>query len=318
MMKLTELNFINCLGTYAMSICDKYSKKDFLLEYLALCTVEYVDLDLRNIQNEFNNNPWGYQLIKIKDKEGSELFTGGSFKRFIYYLEKTFNININKIDFSEGIDVWKMLNKDENTEIVIEIDEYYISHNTLYYEKRHNPHAILLKTINLEYKTIEVLDTEYNSSYTVTKKEIEKAFHSSSYKNTIYLFDCMDIQTVNKPIYLNHDLQIIKANFQSIANIFKTIKNTNIINEDAEFVFKGYLFSILYKIMPYFYMLSIKSNIGQINFIDSIAYNIKRLSIIMMKKIFNNKYSFSDLWRFSNDIENQIIDLISIVNKVRI
>jgi len=313
-MKLTELNFINCLGTYAMSICDEYSNKVFLLEYLEPCAVEYVDLNLRNIQKEFNNNPWGYQLIKIKDMESNELFTSASFKRFICYLEKTFKIK--RIDFTEGVDVWTVLNKEHGTEIIIEIDEYYISHNVICYEKQHNPHAVLLKSISLEDETIEVLDTEYSNSYTITKKEIEQAFYSSSYKNAIYLFDCKTVQTVDKSICSNHTLRVPEENLRSIAKFFETIKNTNIINEDAEFVFKGYLFSVLYKIMPYFYMITAKSNMEQRKLIDSITYNIKRLSMIMMKKIFNNKYSFSDLQEFSDDIEKQIIYLISIVNKV--
>lgn len=281
---------INCVGSYLYSIMEHLKSEgeiNGILLYLRQGILKYRELQMANVKKKYHDNPWGYQPIKIENQEGKSLEIDDFCFQFLF---KYYSLEIEKYDIEKYslMDIFKSVDNDTSF-LICTVDELYLS-KSKFYEKKHNKHFLLIKSIDYKNNTTEIVDSEVNSLYSITFKELENAIRNSSYKRK-------RIYRVNGEKYnRDYSLQMqatykITINSDFIIDMINDIKRKREFDEyNFTYYYKGYYYNIISKIIPYYHMClktGDKSNVcyEKLNYIVS---GWKSLSKIMHLRIYRN------------------------------
>ncbi|MED1555679.1 MULTISPECIES: hypothetical protein [Bacillus cereus group] len=285
--------FINCTGSYILSIFDYFSKQKNNIDVLYFLTsykLKYTPLIVEETKDKYNGNPWGFQLVKVYDKFDNPLFKGDTFIDFLSYLKGNFNILSNVISNREDINIIDyIVIAYQNGKIpIVSIDEFYNPNSPSFYNIKHNSHSILIKGVNYREQTVDVIDTESPSNYNMKFDDLRKCCEYSPFNNYHMVFYCDDyINLVNKG--LDKLSSLINEDFINLLRTF--INGIKFYDQnhkcDKEFIHNGIHFSILFQIIPFIKMRN--------DYINSVVHTntingIQELSDIVFKTWMNLSY----------------------------
>ena len=172
MLKIPELLFISCLGSYYYSIVQESQNDGFnpLLSYFAGSELKYYDKDIREIRNTKGENPWRYQPVEImKEKETIEIDA-----KFIEFVSNELSIFTETVKATgEGLINNIISDYQRGFHCICKVDEFHIKHNKMFYQKESNRHYLLVKEIEYEKECFVVIDSETNVIYRVGFNEME-------------------------------------------------------------------------------------------------------------------------------------------------
>ncbi len=297
-----EFPLLNCKATYIVSIYNFLANENSIDDIYIYCisyNLVYKYLDVNEVKKHFKSNPWGFQPVKLNIEEQSNL---------IVFLKNSFGINVNNYSFNDKADVIPKILQHfgRNEFVILSIDEFYNPHSKIFYNKEHNPHGILVKSINHIRKEVEILDTEDIETYTMKYEDIIKASYNTHYIKSYTIVNCQKFKNrinyekeIEKIFYLNGSLKFLEDLIKDIK--FRIKDDTN----GPEYYFKGYRFSVLFHIIPYIKMrMHIFGkfkifNYGEYSYIfheASYLLNLwKNLLSFMSNQIYLNMYLFNDV-----------------------
>lgn len=96
---------------------------------------------------------------------------------FIEWLNKLYNIDIHKIEFTSVEKLIQYINKNikKNNPVIIHLDSYYLPWSTLY-NKEHTGHMVIAIDVDIKNNIIKILDTiETKYNYDIEKETLSKA-----------------------------------------------------------------------------------------------------------------------------------------------
>lgn len=256
MLEKSSILMLNCIGSYFYSIVKHLSQNgtgDSVLYYLDSGNLTYHNLSAESVQMKYNSNPWGYQPVDILNAHGQPLEINES---FFDYLSESHNIKVRNHDMNKE-DLISCLRESNNQEIfsICNVDEYYMPQSE-FYQKLHNKHFVFVKEILYEKYSVEIIDSEKNHTYQMTFQELEEAVYKSIYKGKIfyqvdgcYYENKLDVQK------LRHNL--LKVDNAYLQELMNDVENKLIhMSNKPEYYFKGYYYTIISKIIPYYQMLA--------------------------------------------------------------
>lgn len=290
MISIPSILLINCVGSYLYSIIEHLNSEDEIngtLFYFRQGLLKYNVLQMDDVKQKYNDNPWGYQPIKIENQKGESLEIDDAFFRFLcdnYYLE------IEKYDIEKYslMDIFQMVNNDTSF-LICMVDEFYLK-KSKFYNRKHNKHFLLIKSIDFRNETVEIVDSEEKSLYLVSFEEIEIAVRNSIYKRKkVY-------RVVGEKYKSDYSLQMQvigekRLNSEFIIDMINDIKKKkNSIEFDFSYYYKGYYYNIISKIIPYcnMYLKMNDKNLVCREKLKTIISEWKNLSKMMHLRIYRN------------------------------
>lgn len=247
---------LNCVGSYFYSIVNHLSQNGnghAMLYYLCIGHLTYRNLHIENVLKKYNENPWGYQPIVILDSQGRTLEID---ETFFDYLLKNHHVDVECLDMNKK-DLISCLKQKENQTVftICNVDEYYMPYSQ-FYQKSHNKHFVLIKEIVFKNSLLEIIDSEKNHTYQMTFDDMEQAVYKSIYKRKIlYQIDGSHYENkldTKKLIY-----NLLPLDHVYLQELMKDAETKLLYSSDRqEYYFKGYYYTIMSKIIPYYKMLT--------------------------------------------------------------
>lgn len=300
MLNVPSILFVNCIGSYYYSIMEHLNgdaKYNELLLYLSDGKPIYKSADMQKIYEKHKNDPWGYQPIAILSSNNQEIKVDENFYGF---LEQKLKLKVLKEDISRDKSLKKRLifNLENRIFSIVNVDEYYIPTSKKNFEKRHNKHSLLVKSINTENEQITMIDSEENKAIEISLESLEKSILMSEFShNYLFMVDTgnyqndADVTWNSKTVITNiFDWEFIDY---MIADISKKQ-----ISENAQYFFQGYFYNILSKIIPYLsmaYFVTVKDELDLSETVMDILKEWRALCNFMQIKIIKKTYDFEFL-----------------------
>lgn len=258
MVEVPSVIFLNCLGSYFYSIIELLGGESYiyqLLLYLAKGTLCYKQLDMNMIRKKYQNNPWGYQPVQIINSNGKLVSINDDFLKYIF---ENLGISTRFTNVNQKKDLWDILKsvKDKKVFVVCAVDEYYLPTKTFFFQKRHNKHFLLIRSVDYSENIVEVIDSECTEPKRITFIEFEKAILESVYQRLLLMVDCTGatdqylLRRTNVEEFSTYKLSS-KYIMGLEEDIIKNINNHYL----HEYFFRGYYYNIISKIIPYLTML---------------------------------------------------------------
>lgn len=311
--------FINCTASYVVSaynyFCDIKSKND-IFYFLLSCDLRYLPIDIRKAREQFNNNPWGFQLVKVYNSDGIPLFQNTSFLDFLLFLEKSFDIKAEVVSNHEDINIIDCIISQfkKRAAVIISIDEYFNPKSERFYNIAHNNHSLLIKKIDYLVEMFEVIDSESSEVYMIDFKDVESATKKSVFNNYHITLLCEKFTNYLEEHEKFIDM-LLKKKFPELLKDFSEGISYYFFNYpyNVDYIYKGVHFSILFKIIPFIKMRTdfFSKNI----FVKEETYSFikttntlldlwNNLSYIMLRGKYNNNYSIKLVLKRLEDICN--------------
>ncbi|WP_270564202.1 hypothetical protein [Clostridium beijerinckii] len=318
MIEIPSILMLNCLGSYFYSIVRSMSQSESehsLLYYLSSGALTYEELSLENVRKKYQDNPWGYQPIVIKNTEDTPLLIDDNF--FKYLFEKH-NIIVETIDMNKNDNLIANLiaNTSYGRFTICNVDEYYIPESPKFYKKQHNKHFLLIKSIDLKKLELEIIDSEKNHTFFITFEDMERAVYQSKYKKKLlYKIDCSSYtDKVNKREVLENFKNNINLN-DFVLPLIEDMSNKLTLNE-CDYFYRGYYYTILSKVIPYSQMTYHLLKDNKIDFYDKaekLTNEWKMLCNFMLFKMHKNNNSFDSIVKKLNKIREANCELCSYI-----
>lgn len=295
--------FLNCLGSYFYSVVgymENSMSGNSLLYFLAGNTLKYKELNPDEVYEKYADNPWGYQPLSIVNIDGN---TADIDSRFFEYIKRMFNITIEKIEMTNNKALFDYLLCDNIDKFfhICKVDEYFLKSSQNFYMKKHNKHNLLIRKVNTEEQSIEIIDSEKNGIYTISFQELSQAFYENEFRTKIYI-------GINCAEFINNvdHLEIMQLYIESSHNtdyltllLSEMEKMLNSENDAKEYYYKGYRYTILSKILPMIemkkYLFSRYPDKSFINLLNTLSSNWNELNTFMLYKIVRKDFSFQPL-----------------------
>lgn len=301
MLECPNVLFLNCLGSYFYSIVkavgDERAIRELLI-YLSTARLSYECLDLKTVYANYKQNPWGYQPIRLKNNENSNLAINADFFTFLC---DRFNIITQVADINCFNDLLNKLisNYSEGIFTICNIDEYYVSSSHKFFRKKHNKHFLLIDKLYLEQDSIQLIDSEKDKPIRLTCKELIMAITQSAYKkNLLYSVDCSKYQLNTKSRSISWDLLISMYPGRAIYELIQEISANKSKDLEMAYYFQGYYYTIMSKIIPYFLMLNIlfqEFDQSLHTEVIELVRSLRNLINFMRFKIFKNQYDLNSI-----------------------
>ena len=125
---------------------------------------------------------WGYQPIELYKEEKF------CFENLIEQFFEDMDIKVDKIKYSSNINLRATIRNclENDTYLIINVDEFYLEHLKKYFSKVHNKHFLLVFAMVGDY--IRVIDTEIGTSVDIPFEQIEKGVQSLSFRNMMIYY----------------------------------------------------------------------------------------------------------------------------------
>lgn len=201
------------------------------------------------------------------------------------------------------MNIFRMVDNDTSF-LICTVDEFYLK-KSKFYNRKHNKHFLLIKSIDYKNETIEIVDSEKNSLYSISFEEIEIAVQNSIYKRK-------KVYRVNGEKYKsNYSLQMqakdeMRLNSDFIIDMINDIKRKKNSSE-FYYYYKGYYYNIISKIIPYCNMYL------KINIKDIVCHEKLKTIISEWKNL--SKIMYLRLYRKNTDADGLVAKLVKMNEK---
>lgn len=302
MLKVPDILFVNCIGSYYYTILqhlNEQSKYNELLWFLSDGKLVYQKSDIEEDYKKHGDDAWGYQPVNILDSMGEIIKIGDDFYDF---LEQKIGISVKKEELEEDEKIEQRLianlNKDMLT--IINVDEFFIPTSKKSYNIKHNKHSLLVKDIDELEKKITMIDSEESQTITISFDDINTAVTKSAFNhNNIYMIETQNYKKGSFVVSLSNDEIMEKCNGDFINSMLEDLQEKMCLANSAYF-FQGYYYNILSKIIPYTSMLHyllLKNGADEANMVVDILREWRALCNFMQLKIRKKKFDFDFLER---------------------
>ena len=311
MLNVPSILYINCIGSYYYSILENLNndaKYHELLLYLSQGKLVYEAKDKQDIYAKYKNNPWGYQPISIRDIENKEIRID---RKFYEFLEHSLNVIIKKEDISheEYIEDRIIHNMRNGFYSIIDVDEFYIPSSKKCFEKSHNKHSLLVKNINADNKSIEMIDSEENNTVEIQIRDLKRSILMSEFSHN-YIYNINTTNYFNDPKRtINNEFEITHFFDADFIDFWIGEIYTN-SSEEMNYYFRGYYYNILSKIIPYVSMLYYMAESQHLDICDKVLSILKEwraLCTFMRVKIIKGNCDYEYLIRQLMNIKEKYI-----------
>lgn len=294
MLKNPEVLFLSCLGSYFYSIIQSQqndSSLNPLLYYLHGSQLSFTKLDPKEVQMEKGCNPWRFQPVVIM--HGTEETEVN--EAFFDFLNREYNVVVDKTEMTQEPSLIERILEDNKKGYysICKVDEYYISHNKVFYMKNRNRHYLLIKSIDFANSTFCVIDSETNTTYDISFSELENAFYNNEFKHkNYYRVNCNEYQ----PWFDSSKYAKDNCSFEEpyVSEMIEDMDH--ILEEYKSYCYQGYRYNIISKIIP---MIEYQRLLLADSPISNERERVKQrlaawndLSVFMSYKILRKNYDF--------------------------
>lgn len=318
--KHPEAPFANCFGSYFVSCCNYFGNllsKDDMMLFLASCSLQYFKLDIDDIMEKFNGNPWGWKPIRLCNSANTPLFESSeAFSECLEFMKIQFGVCTDIIPFEEKTVpmVVSQALLDQKVPIVF-IDDFYNSQSEKY-KIKHNAHGILVKGMNLTRDKFLVLDMDIPEEYWVPSCELIRFIpqNYSNYLSASYLvlYKSQSEIMINYSEILGTYLLNQSPSLTPLELLARDMKDNLRKNDRLGYYFQGYYFTLLYNVIPFLkmrtHLFSRLDNQVYPTVYENLDENYKRWIIYsetMKKSLMDDLYTEDLISQLNNLIEEE-------------
>jgi len=248
-----QLNpFLNCEGTYYGYILKNEGIHQALL-WNVFNEINTMRCNLEMYDINSHTNPWSFQPLNFTSSNGKNI--GEVIENYLKK-EKIIEITNIRIDEINCIESFLRQNIRNGMQIIINVDEYYLSYSNVFFNKHNNKHYLLIDRI-LDDGLICIIDSESTIKKYITMDEFVMSTKSSMYKTMFCkLIDVVYDGTNKQKDYNSLLIKSINGlcNEAWLITLLEKLPSffyNNIEMEAISFIFRGLNLNFRFKLVPY-------------------------------------------------------------------